>query len=375
MSIGMSEEHVELARSLREWAASISGRDAARDAESDPHAAFADVWKQAVEMGVPTIGLPEAVGGGGGSVLDVAVALEACAHELVPGPLLGMAVTSSLLGETEGVAEALGEGAVVGLALDPSLRTVSDVPSATHFLVPNADDDWFVVPAEGLTSSAAVGLDLSRRFGPVEADVSAPGVVPIEWLEAELVRRAVVTFAAAEAAGIARWALRTAVDYANVREQFGQKIGAFQAIKHLCAEMLETAEAVTAAAWDVAAVAFRDRGAAAQWAPAAAIAAVTCSDSAVDDARGLHPSAGRLDRPRARRPLLPAPPPGLSLPGRDLRRRRRAADRPGMRRRTPPGARRPGARTQTSATRCGPRPSAWPRSQPGAPPTMVDNST
>ena len=65
-------------------------------------------------------------------------------------------------------------------------------------------------------------------------------------------RRTAVTLAAAEAAGVARWCLETAVDYAKVREQFGQKIGAFQAIKHLCAEMLETAEAVTAAAWDVA---------------------------------------------------------------------------------------------------------------------------
>ena len=115
-----------------------------------PTPTFADVWKQAVEMGVATIGLPEAAGGGGGSVLDAAVALEACAHELVPGPLLGVAVASSLLGETDGIAEALGDGAVVGLSLDPSLETVWDVPNATHFLVPNADDDWFVVPAEGV---------------------------------------------------------------------------------------------------------------------------------------------------------------------------------------------------------------------------------
>ncbi len=257
-----------------------------RAAESDADATFADVWKQAVEMGVATIGLPEAAGGGGGSVLDAAVALEACAHELVPGPLLGVAVASSLLGETPGIAEALGDGAVVGLALDPSLRTVWDLPNATHFLVPNADDDWFVVPAEGLTTSPAIGLDLSRRFGSVELDLSAPGVVPVDWLEGELVRRAVVTFAAAEAAGVARWALRTAVDYANVREQFGQKIGAFQAIKHLCAEMLETAEAVTAAAWDVASIAFAyDDGGDDQWAFAADVALVTCFDGAVDNAK------------------------------------------------------------------------------------------
>ena len=63
-----------------------------------------------------------------------------------------------------------------------------------------------------------------------------------------------------------------------MREQFGQKIGAFQAIKHLCAEMLETAEAVTAAAWDVAACAFADED---QWAYAADVAEVTCFDGAV----------------------------------------------------------------------------------------------
>ena len=286
MSIGISDEHVELAKSLRQWAAECGGIEAVRAAENDADATFAEVWKQAVEMGVATIGLPEAAGGGGGSVLDAAVALEACAHELVPGPLLGVAVASSLLGETEGVAEALGEGAVVGLSLNPALATVWDLPNATHLLVPNTDDDWFVVPAEGLDASPVIGLDLSRRFGSVDIDFSAPGVLAVDWLEGELVRRAVVTFAAAEAAGVARWALRTAVDYANVREQFGQKIGAFQAIKHLCAEMLETAEAVTAAAWDVASIAFAyDDGGDDQWAFAADVALVTCFDGAVENAK------------------------------------------------------------------------------------------
>lgn len=290
MSIGISDEHVELARSLRQWAADCGGIEAVRTAEGEADATFADVWKQAVEMGVPTIGLPEAAGGGGGSVLDQAVALEACARELVPGPLLGVAVACSLLGETEGVAEALGEGAVVGLALDPALTTVWDVPSATHYLLPNADDDWFVVPADQVTaSSVAIGLDLSRRFGAVDVDLAAPGTVSVEWLEAELVHRAVVTFAAAEAAGVARWCLQTAVDYAKVREQFGQKIGAFQAIKHLCAEMLETAEAVTAAAWDVAEIAFAmddgGDGSSEQWAFAVDVAAVTCFDGAVANAK------------------------------------------------------------------------------------------
>ena len=319
-------------------------------------------------MGVPTIGLPEAAGGGGGSVLDAAVALEACAHQLVPGPLLGVAVAAALLGETEGVAQALGDGAVVGLALDPSLTTVWDVPSATHFLLPNADDDWFVVPAEGLAASAAIGLDLSRRFGTASdgqsVDLSAAGVVPIEWLEAELVHRAVVTFAAAEAAGVARWCLQTAVDYAKVREQFGQKIGAFQAIKHLCAEMLETAEAVTAAAWDVAAIAFAYEGDGDdQWAFAVDVAAVTCFDGAVDERQGLHPGARRHRlHARARRAPLPAPGAEPAVARGQLRRGGRAAHRPCGRRRTPAGSTSTSrAGTPASATRSGPRPSGWPR--------------
>ena len=88
-------------------------------------------------MGVPTIGLPEAAGGGGGTTLDVAVALEACAHELVPGPLLGPAVAAAVLGE-------LPEDAVVGIALG---GVVWDAPSATHVLVDA--DGWRLLPARG----------------------------------------------------------------------------------------------------------------------------------------------------------------------------------------------------------------------------------
>ena len=96
-----------------------------------------------------------------------------------------------------------------------------------------------------------MGLDLTRRFGTARVVDESAGVA-VPGLTTDLLRRTTVTLAAAEAAGVARWCLATAVDYAKVREQFGQRIGSFQAIKHLCAEMLETAEAVTAAAWDVA---------------------------------------------------------------------------------------------------------------------------
>jgi 3-oxochol-4-en-24-oyl-CoA dehydrogenase len=259
MSIGISEEHVELARSLREWAASLGGREAARDAEGDAEATFADSWKACVEMGVAMIGLPESYGGGGGSVLDQAVALEACAHELVPGPLLSTAVAALISPCAE-----IGDGAAVALVHEsPDMGAVAgDLAGATHVL--GADG---LVALSGATPE--LGVDLTRRYGAVAVGPAGP---------ADLVRRTTVTLAAAEAAGVARWCLETAVDYAKVREQFGQKIGAFQAIKHLCAEMLETSEAVTAAAWDVAAAASGDHE---QWSYAADVAEVICFDGAV----------------------------------------------------------------------------------------------
>ena len=61
------------------------------------------------------------------------------------------------------------------------------------------------------------------------------------------------TLAAAESAGIARWALETASEYAKVRVQFGRPIGQFQAVKHALADMLVAVEQSAAVAWDAAA--------------------------------------------------------------------------------------------------------------------------
>ena len=281
MSIGITDEHVELAASLRKWASSIAGVEAARAAESDPAATFEEVWRGVTEMGVATIGLPEAVGGGGGSPLDLAVALEACAYELVPGPLLGAAVTAHLLGGVDGVGAELSSGdMLVGLSLDPDLATVWDASSATHLLLPDERDDWWLVAVDEATLTPGLGLDLSRRFAAVEVDLT--GALPVPHLDRDVVRRTAVTFAAAEAAGIARWCLATAVDHAGVREQFGQKIGSFQAVKHLCVEMLESAEAVTAVAWDVASAASAGEE---QWAFAADVAHAVAIEGAVDNAK------------------------------------------------------------------------------------------
>ncbi len=101
-------------------------------------------------MGLAGIAVPEDVGGAGGSLLDLAVALEAAAGALVPGPLLGTAVASVALGELAGPVAA-GEMRVA-LALGPD-GVVYDGPGATHALVAR-DDDVVLVELDGCRAGA-----------------------------------------------------------------------------------------------------------------------------------------------------------------------------------------------------------------------------
>ncbi len=268
MSIGITAEHRELSSSLREWAEASQAREMSRDAEgdADPREFLAGVWSDLVDFGVPSIGLDEAAGGGGGSITDVAVALEACAHALVPGPLWSTSVAVAALRGDAASAPLLGAGAAVAIAPVPSLCVgerltgaldlVWDAGGATHVLGGAHDGEaerWFLMPVETIALTCVAGLDLTRRAGSATVDVALGDVVEVSGPTSKRVRRLAVSLAAAEASGLARWCLESAVAHALVREQFGRPIGSFQAIKHLCAEMLETAESVTAASWDAAA--------------------------------------------------------------------------------------------------------------------------
>ncbi len=268
MPIGITDEHQALSESLRDWAKGLGGIALARAAEGIPAAGFDEVWRGVEEYGVAGIAAPEP-NGGGGTLLDAAVALEACAHELVPGPLLGTSVAAfhaGVAGLDDLVAAVTAGGC--GIALDPVLEVgerlrgtvpvVYDGGGAGHLLLgargaEDGEERWFLLAAARADVRPQAGPDLTRRVAEVHVDIDTGAAVEVSGLRGETVRRTALTLAAAEASGIAQWCLTTAVEYAKVREQFGAPIGSFQAIKHLCAQMLETAEAVAASAWDAAA--------------------------------------------------------------------------------------------------------------------------
>ena len=118
---------------------------------------------------------------------------------------------------------------------------------------------WLLVPVDGghvLLAPGTPGVEIEPLapfdFSRPLARVRLSGVDLDEVLSLPPVAELAATLAAAEAAGVARRCLTVAVEYAKVREQFGKPIGAFQAIKHLCAEMLCRAEAAEALAWEAA---------------------------------------------------------------------------------------------------------------------------
>jgi alkylation response protein AidB-like acyl-CoA dehydrogenase len=280
--IAVTAEQRALADALRSWAQRARPVLAARAMETQPER-WADVWPELAGLGVLDLAGPDA----GASVTDLAVALEHCADALVPGPLLptllAALVTGGGIGErTAGVVleptdvVAAGNGRLDGIAR-PALGATDEAA----ILLPAADGDWFLVDARstGVKVLDLVAGDFSRQVAEIRLDGAA--ATPLPEVTGERVTELAATLAAAEAAGVAAWALRTAVEHAKVREQFGRPIGSFQAVKHMCAEMLCRTEAAAAVAWDAAETADDPTA----HPLAAAVAAAVALDAAVENAK------------------------------------------------------------------------------------------
>ncbi|MFE2229420.1 acyl-CoA dehydrogenase [Streptomyces kronopolitis] len=312
MGIGITQEQRDLAGAVGGWAARVMPPGEVRkllDAAPGPQGPQGPpaCWDQLAAQGLLGLHLPEADGGGGGDLLDLAVVLEELGRAGFPGPYLPTVLAAELLhrGGARHLVRALATGArSAAVALDAGALTATRrdggyvLDGTAPPVLAGADADllvlaartpdgpvWLAADAAALTVRAQESADPTRPT----AEVRAEGVlVPADRLLAvddTLVRDLAGVLFAAESCGTAAWALRTATEHAAVREQFGRPIGQFQAVKHLCAEMLVRCEQARALVWDAARATDEPpevRGLAAALATATALdAAVGCAKDCI----------------------------------------------------------------------------------------------
>jgi 3-oxochol-4-en-24-oyl-CoA dehydrogenase len=190
------------------------------------------------------------------SVVDVCVVLEELGRALAPGPV-SPTLAAALLVRRHGndvlrarVEQGLRTG---GFSAAVSMDGVLLGGSHVSVVVLPLDGHWVVADADAMELASHLAVDVTRATATttttslrLDADDELPTLTDDE------ARETVATLLAAESTGIASWCVDTAVSYAKVREQFGKPIGAFQAVKHRCADMLAKLELARAATWDAA---------------------------------------------------------------------------------------------------------------------------
>jgi alkylation response protein AidB-like acyl-CoA dehydrogenase len=282
-----STEQEQLRDSLRRFLVDHAPIEYVRALYSDDRGFTDDVWRGLVDLGVVGLLVPEADGGSGMGMVDMAVVLEELGRAVHPGPFVATAVgAATLVSALDGWAShpllpgvARGDRIATVALLEPGRRGEWRTPTTTAIVTTTG---WQVtgtkahVPAAGAAEVLLVTATTSEGelgvFAVAAGDATIVGVPTVDGTRTE----ATVTFDASPAArvgagsavdavattvdvlgvaavvdgvGAAQRALELSVDYARERRQFGAPIGSFQAVQHLCADMLRAVELARAAGY------------------------------------------------------------------------------------------------------------------------------
>ncbi|KUO10894.1 acyl-CoA dehydrogenase family protein [Streptomyces sp. DSM 15324] len=223
MRFRLTDDQRALGQGVRDLLARRFDRDALRAAVERP-ALDRELWRELGAAGFFALRLPETEGGVGLGLPEAVLAFEEAGRALLPGPL---------------VATHLAAGRVPGAAEGETVVTTADTGGLVEWLT-EAD----VVDGVDGDVSGAVALRSVDPLTPLHRLPRRAGRTAAEPVA--------VLLTAAEQLGTATRACELAVQHARTREQFGQPIGAFQAVKHLCADLLVRVEVARAAVYAAA---------------------------------------------------------------------------------------------------------------------------
>ncbi len=261
MDYWLSEEEQLVQSSFHDYLASECGPGRARTAYDTDLTFDRELWRGFAELGFTGACIPAQHGGSGLGMMEAALLAEELGRHTAPmfleGHILaGLAI--SVGGPSAGqqrLLPKLASGELIGtLAIaadDPgasppvepsgagraSLGMVPLADVADVVVVRCADSQLGVLESTHANVAArnANGIDQSRKVFQLSFDQAA--VEPIPGLSADALCNGLFTLLSADAYGAADRLLELTVEYAKTREQFGQPIAQFQAVKHQLAEM------------------------------------------------------------------------------------------------------------------------------------------
>lgn len=223
MDVRLTDDQLMLAESVRDYLAGTHGPEVLRRLDGEGNR-DAEIWQGLVEMGLTGLLVPEAQGGLGMGLIEAALIAAECGRACVAEPL----VDTSFVGVPWLVARGQTEG----------LEAV--VAGERRIALPHAINPWVADADEGSRLESVDPLrNLRARTNGATAD---PVLLDLG-----------AVMSAAQLVGLADAMLAQATEYAKIRTQFGQPIGAFQAIKHQLASCVVAIEFAKPVVWRAAA--------------------------------------------------------------------------------------------------------------------------
>ena len=277
MDFRLDDQQLALQDAVRGFCASRFSHE--QLAERERRSVDRTEWRDLGELGVLGVMTAEADGGAGLGAIEAAIVLEELGSHLVPGPLVWSILAGGWL---PGVAD--GSRIVAGLD--------APAPDGEPILVEHAAD------LDTLLLLRPAGVFACERAALAEPN-PMPALDPLTSVgryatlpdgeriagagEAVGLRLHGTVLTAALLVGVSAAALETARSYALDREQFGVKIGSFQAIKHLLADMY--VRTCLARSSTYAAAALLDEAAASDPEPATWAAKLLAGEAAIANAK------------------------------------------------------------------------------------------